>query len=97
MIMNTVSLNNLWNYLQGLKLTSSNKKWLADHLYQSAISQSQNEVSATKEQWENPPLLTEDDLLPSQEILNIVSDVEPMPQEVDVEKIISDHLTKKYK
>ena len=34
--MNTVSLNNLWSYLQGLSLTESNKRWLADHLYESA-------------------------------------------------------------
>lgn len=33
--MNTVSLNNLWIYLQSLTLTTSNKKWLADHLYES--------------------------------------------------------------
>ena len=34
--MNAISLNNLWSYLQGLTLTASNKKWLADHLYESA-------------------------------------------------------------
>ena len=30
--MNTISMNNLWNYLQGLSLTASNRKWLADKL-----------------------------------------------------------------
>ena len=30
--MNTVSLNNLWNYLQGLSLTQANRRWLADRL-----------------------------------------------------------------
>ncbi len=30
--MNTVSMNNLWNYLQGLSMTSSNRKWLAKKL-----------------------------------------------------------------
>ena len=34
--MNAVSLNNLLSYLQGLSLTASNKKWLADHLYEAA-------------------------------------------------------------
>ena len=34
--MNAVSLNNLWTYLQSLALTASNKKWLADHLYEAA-------------------------------------------------------------
>ena len=32
--MNTLSLNSLWAYLQSLELTTSNKKWLADHLYE---------------------------------------------------------------
>ncbi|MBR1683060.1 MAG: hypothetical protein IJ700_08825 [Bacteroidaceae bacterium] len=36
--MNVASLNNLWSYLQGLTLTPSNKRWLADHLYEAAKS-----------------------------------------------------------
>ena len=30
--MNAVSLQNLWNYLQGLSLTESNKRWLSERL-----------------------------------------------------------------
>jgi hypothetical protein len=30
--MNAVSMNNLWTYLQGLSLTASNRKWLAERL-----------------------------------------------------------------
>ena len=30
--MNAVSMNNLWAYLQGLSLTASNRKWLAERL-----------------------------------------------------------------
>jgi len=30
--MNTVSMNNLWNYLQGLSLTANNRRWLAERL-----------------------------------------------------------------
>ena len=33
--MNTISLNNLWVYLQSLNLTASNKRWLADKLMES--------------------------------------------------------------
>jgi hypothetical protein len=36
--MNTVSLNNLWNYLQSLSLTASNQRWLASHLIEAAES-----------------------------------------------------------
>ena len=34
--MNTVSLNHLWSYLQGLSLTASNQRWLASHLMEAA-------------------------------------------------------------
>ena len=30
--MNTVSLNNLWSYLQGLSLSASNQRWLGERL-----------------------------------------------------------------
>ena len=30
--MNAASMNNLWSYLQGLSLTASNRKWLAEKL-----------------------------------------------------------------
>ena len=30
--MNAISMNNLWNYLQGLSLSSSNRRWLAERL-----------------------------------------------------------------
>ena len=30
--MNAVSMNNLWVYIQGLSLTASNRKWLAERL-----------------------------------------------------------------
>ncbi|SFO70946.1 hypothetical protein [Prevotella sp. tf2-5] len=36
--MNTVSLNNLWSYLQGLSLSASNQRWLANHLIEAAES-----------------------------------------------------------
>ena len=34
--MNTISLNNLWSYLQGLSLTANNQRWLAEHLIEAA-------------------------------------------------------------
>ena len=34
--MNTVSMNNLWAYLQGLSLSASNKRWLGGRLINSA-------------------------------------------------------------
>ena len=46
--MNTLSLNNLWSYLQGLALTASNKKWLAQHLYESVETKSAQQETLRK-------------------------------------------------
>ena len=118
-IMNAVSLNNLWSYLQGLTLTASNKKWLADHLYESAKVERQRECASTemerpmtreeklaeaarirkekeKALWADMPRIKKEDLVLSQEVLDIVKDIEPMPADVDIEKIKYDYLMKKY-
>ena len=107
--MNTASLNNLWSYLQGLTLTASNKRWLADHLYESAQLEERPitregklaeaaRIRKEKEKalWANMPKMSKEELVPSQEILDIVKDVEPMPDDVDIEKIKYDYLMKKY-
>lgn len=44
--MNAVSMNNLWIYLQGLSLTASNRKWLAEKL-----------IEPVEEQTATPPVL----------------------------------------
>lgn len=36
--MNAVSLNNLWSYLQGLSLTASNQRWLAEKLIETSAA-----------------------------------------------------------
>ena len=44
--MNAVSLNNLWNYLQGLSLTASNQRWLGERLIEASTS---HDVSSEEE------------------------------------------------
>ena len=41
--MNAVSMNNLWSYLQGLSLTASNRKWLAERLVEPQTSSVMND------------------------------------------------------
>ena len=42
--MNAISLNHLWSYLQGLSLTASNQRWLANHLIEAADATSNREI-----------------------------------------------------
>lgn len=36
--MNTLSLNNLWSYLQGLSLSASNQRWLGERLIEASTA-----------------------------------------------------------
>ena len=36
--MNAISMNNLWSYLQGLSLTSSNQRWLGKRLIEASAA-----------------------------------------------------------
>ena len=95
--------------MQGLTLTASNKRWLADHLYESAKTEERQmtreerlaecaRIRKEKEKalWANMPKVSKEDLIPSQEIFDIVKDVEPIPDDVDIEKLKYDYLMKKY-
>lgn len=44
--MTSMALNNLWTYLQGLALSQSDKKWLADRLTMSANTTSAEDRKA---------------------------------------------------
>lgn len=108
--MNITSLNNLWTYLQGLTLTTSNKKWLADHLYEAVRQEKQTSVSKVeshaaasairkekeKRIWADVQKIKKEDLVFSQEVFDIVKDIEPMPEDVDVDNIKNTHIMQKY-
>jgi hypothetical protein len=47
--MNAISMNNLWNYLQGLSLTASNRKWLAEKLIEPQSSTDMNDEKIRQE------------------------------------------------
>ena len=77
--MNTVSLNHLWSYLQGLSLTASNQRWLADHLMEAA--------EITEHKIQNKELVfpkIPKDYKPSTRVLAMTCG--PLPKNFDVEK-----------
>ncbi len=77
--MNTVSLNHLWSYLQGLSLTASNQRWLANHLMEAAESA---EKKGQKKELVFPKIPK--DYKPSAKVLAMTCG--PLPQGVDLEK-----------
>lgn len=77
--MNTRSLNNLWSYLQGLSLTSSNQRWLANHLIKAA---EHSESKEAKKELVFPKIPK--DYKPSAKTLAMTCG--PLPKGFDVEK-----------
>lgn len=79
--MNAISLNNLWSYLQGLSLTSSNQRWLAEHLIEEA---ERTEDGIRKKEIDFPKIPK--DYKPSARVLAM--SLGPLPEGVDLEKEI---------
>ncbi|MBR1465328.1 MAG: hypothetical protein IJ607_03090 [Bacteroidaceae bacterium] len=107
--MNAASLQHLWTYLQGLTLTPRNKQWLADHLYEDIKTELQNKENKNRqaniseirkqretELWADIPKLSAEDIAPTQDILDIVKDIEPLPEDVDIDKLKQDYLIQKH-
>ncbi len=81
--MNTLSMNNLWNYLQGLSLTANNQRWLAERLLESS-----EKGSATKEDTMKKLVFPKigKDFKVSQEVLDMVCGSLPEGFDLDKEK-----------
>lgn len=79
--MNTLSMNNLWNYLQGLSLTASNQRWLAERLLESSEKE-----NATKEEVMKKLVFPKigKDFKVSQEVLDMVCG--SLPEDFDLDK-----------
>ena len=92
--MNTLSLNNLWTYLQGLSLTASNKKWLADHLYEAAKEET-NAAKTIHASSTGSKLLTEEEL--PEAVQRLIGVAAPVTDE-DINGLNDyyTHLAKKY-
>ena len=72
-------MNNLWNYIQGLSLSASDRQWLADRLV---------EVSEVKQVAKSEKELVfphfDDRFVPSESLLSLV--LGPLPEGFDIDK-----------
>ena len=88
----TISMNTVLNFLHSMALSTSNKQWLADHLYEE-VKAEQKAASTTDEGW---PKLRREDLCISPEVMNLVEVIEPLPDDFDYDKARLEHLLKKH-
>ena len=82
--MNALSMNNLWNYLQGLSLTASNQRWLAERLLESSEKESPTEEPMKILVFPKIGM----DFKVSQEVLDMVCGSLPEDFDLDAEKEI---------
>ena len=75
--MNAISLNNLWSYIQGLSLTASNQRWLANHLIEAA---ERRETKGQKKELVFPKIPK--DYKPSEKVMAMT--LGPLPEGVDL-------------
>ena len=68
--MNAVSMNNLWTYLQGLSLTASNRKWLAERLVEpeesappvlQTLEEAMSDLDESEKEFERGDVLTDEE------------------------------------
>lgn len=91
----TTVMNNLLNLIQSMALTASNKRWLADHLYEEAeIEERVKHEESLHSGW---PKLRKSDLVISPKVANMFKVSEPLPEDFDEKKAYGEYLYEKYK
>ncbi len=99
----TISMNTVLNILHSMALSTSNKQWLADHLYEEvkaerlrADEQSPEEEMATVTTNNGWPRIRREDMRISPEVMDLVKDIDPLPDDFDYDKARLDYLLKKH-
>ena len=88
----TISMNTVLNFLHSMALSTSNKQWLADHLYEEV--KAEREAAATNATgW---PKIRREDMHVSPEVMKLVEDIEPLPDDFDYDKARLEYLLKKH-
>jgi hypothetical protein len=88
----TISMNTVLNFLHSMALSTSNKQWLADRLYELVKS----ERKAATRTNNGCPKIRREDMRISPEVMRLVEDIEPLPDDFDYEKARLDYLLKKH-
>lgn len=87
----TISMNTVLNLLHSMPLTTSNKQWLADHLYEEVRAE-EAAIQAAKS-W---PKICREDIRLSPEVMKLVEDLEPLPDDFDENQARLDYFLKKH-
>ena len=87
----TISMDTVLNFLHSMALSTSNKQWLADHLYEE-VKAEKKAAATTNNGW---PKIRREDLHISPEVANLVKGFE-LPEDADYDKARLEYLIKKH-
>jgi hypothetical protein len=88
----TISMDTVLNFLHSMALSTSNKQWLADHLYEE-VKAEKKAAATTNNGW---PKIRREDMRISPEVMKFVEDIQPLPDDFDYDKARLDYLLKKH-
>jgi len=88
----TISMKTVLNFLHSIPLSTSNKQWLADHLYEE-VKAEKKEAATANNGW---PKIHRENIRISPEVMELVEDIEPLPDDFDYDKARLDYLLKKH-
>ena len=88
----TISMDTVLNFLHSMALSTSNKQWLADHLYEE-VKAERKVTAAANNDW---PKIRRENMRISPEVMKLVEDIEPLPDDFDYDKARLDYLLKKH-
>ena len=86
----TISMNTVLNFLHSMALSTSNKQWLADHLYEEV--KAERKAATTDNGW---PKIRREDMHISPEVANLVKGFE-LPEDTDYDQLKLEYLMKKH-
>lgn len=87
----TISMNTVLNILHSMSLSTSNKRWLAEHLFDEVRTE-ENAESLKNSSW---PKIRREDMHVAPEVADLVKGFE-LPDDVDEESLKLDYLLKKH-
>lgn len=87
----TISMNTVLNFLHSMSLSTSNKLWLAEHLYEEVKAEKKSAAKAASG-W---PKIRREDMHISPEVANLVKGFE-LPEDADYDQLRLDYLMKKH-
>ena len=78
-----------------MALTTSNKEWLADHLYEEV--KAERRQSARDLQTNGWPKVRREDMVITPRVANMFKVTEPLPEDFEEKKLYGQYLYEKYK